>query len=272
MIKGPLLLVGCGRMGSAMLSGWLDCGLPPTDVVVVEPDAKAATQISRQLNIQTVASADDIDKDFFPSTVIIAVKPQKMNDMLHGYRRFSGGETVFLSIAAGKTLAYFEKILGNTTAIIRAMPNTPATVRRAVTVIIANDHVSTAQKQNCMALLNAIGTVFEVDDENLIDPVTALSGGGPAYVFLLVETMANAGIKAGLPEQLSRNLARLTVSGSGEMLRQSDTPPDILRKNVTSPGGTTAEALAVLMADNGWQSLMDEALEKASERSRQLSD
>jgi len=269
MLK-PLLLLGCGRMGSAMLKGWLKCGISAETITVVEPNNDAATHIKKQFNVATVCSADELLSTYSPATIVIAVKPQMMDSMLKSYQRFVGPNTVFLSIAAGKTLAYFETVLGPNAAIIRAMPNTPATVMRAVTVTTQNKNVTPQQQQNGKHLLEAIGDVFEIQDESQLDAVTALSGGGPAYVFLLVETLTKAGIKAGLPETLAADLARLTVSGTGEMLRQSDEHPSILRQNVTSPGGTTAEALAVLMADDGWQPLMNEAIKNAAKRSREL--
>jgi len=271
-MQKPLLLIGYGRMGSAMLKGWLDCGISADTITVVEPNNNAAKVIHNQLNVATVSSVDELLPSYNPATIVIAVKPQVMDKMLASYQRFVAPNTVFLSIAAGKTLAYFEKTLGLDAAIIRAMPNTPATVMRAVTVTTQNKNVTPQQRQNGKQLLEAIGDVFEIDDESQMDAVTALSGGGPAYVFLLVETLTKAGIKAGLPENLAADLARLTVSGSGEMLRQSDEHPSILRQNVTSPGGTTAEALAVLMADDGWQPLMNDAIKNAANRSRELAE
>ena len=177
---------------------------------------------------------------------------------------------MFLSIAAGKTLGYFAARLGHTAKIVRSMPNTPAAVRQGITVATAAASVSAAEKTRCHELLEAVGQVLWADDEALMDPVTALSGSGPAYVFLLVEAMAAAGVKAGLPADMAMQLARATVAGSGELLKQSSEPAAQLRVNVTSPGGTTAAALQVLMASDGIQPVFDKALAAASRRSKEL--
>lgn len=265
----PLLLVGCGKMGGAMLEGWLDMGLSAEDIHIVEPYEPAAEEL-RGRGLAAVADPADLADGLDPGIVLLAVKPQTMDAAAPPFARYRGPDTAFLSIAAGKTIAYFEDILGADAAIVRAMPNTPAAVRRGITVAAANAHVSDAQRQVCGKLLEAVGEVAWVDDEGLIDAVTALSGGGPAYVFLLVECMTQAGIDAGLPADLSARLARVTVSGSGELLRQSTEAPATLRQNVTSPGGTTAEALKVLMADDAWQPLMTRAIAAATARSREL--
>ena len=186
------------------------------------------------------------------------------------YRRHASAGAVFLSIAAGKTIAYFENRLGASSAVVRSMPNTPAAVRRGMTVACANPHVSDDGKRLCHYLLEAVGEVAWVDDEGHMDAVTAASGGGPAFVFLLTECLAEAAIEAGIPSDLAQHLARVTVSGAGELLRQSPETPAVLRQNVTSPGGTTAESLKVLMAADGWQPLMTKAVAAATERSREL--
>ena len=201
---------------------------------------------------------------------MIAVKPQMMDSALPAYARFAKADCLFLSIAAGKTISYFENILGADAVIVRAMPNTPAAVGRGITVGYPNGQVSEDQRQWADTLLAAVGEVAWVDDEGMIDAVTALSGGGPAYVFLLVEVMAKAGIAAGLPDDLAMQLARVTVAGAGELLHQASEDPATLRKNVTSPGGTTAEALKILMADDALQPLMTEAIAQATRRSREL--
>ena len=258
-----ILLVGCGKMGSAMLTGWLERGIAANDVVVVEPGNCAAQ------DAQVVADCQQIPADFRPDVVVLAVKPQMMADVAPAYARFDGA--VFLSIAAGKTLAFFGGLLGAGTAIIRAMPNTPAAVRRGITVCVANDSVNDAQRACCQTLLEAVGEVAWIDDEDQMDAVTAVSGSGPAYVFLLAEVMAAAGTKAGLPADLAARLARATVAGSGELLRQSAHTAAQLRLNVTSPGGTTAAALAVLMADkDGLPDLMADAIAAATRRGREL--
>lgn len=259
-------------MGGALLAGWLDRGLDREGIVVVEPDPGLGGSISARHGISPCLAAEEIEPVLAPEVVVFAVKPQSMDDVAPRYRRFVGRDTVFLSIAAGKTIAYFESRLGDRAAVVRSMPNTPAAVRRGITVACANGRASPSQRGVCGDLLEAVGEVEWVDDEALLDPVTALSGGGPAYVFLLVECMARAGIESGLPEGLAWRLARATVTGSGELLRQASDPPDVLRRNVTSPGGTTAEALKVLMAGDAWQPLMTRAIEAATARSRELAD
>lgn len=265
-----LLLAGCGKMGSALLEGWLERGVRPQDVTIVDPNTDITDTLKATHGVNTAGSTDELSHDLSPDVVMLAVKPQVMDDVLPDYTRFVGKGSVFLSIAAGKTIGYFEDRLGPDAVIIRAMPNTPAAVRRGITVGCNNRNVSDAQRRSCDELLQAVGSVEWVDDEGLIDAVTALSGGGPAYVCLLVECLAQAGIDAGLPEDLAMRLARETVSGSGELLHQSTEPASILRRNVTSPGGTTAEALKVLMADDGWQPLVTKAIAAATARSREL--
>jgi pyrroline-5-carboxylate reductase len=262
---GDLLLVGCGKMGGAMLEGWLARGLAAADVVVAEPiDALRP----RTPGVRAVASTSDVAKK--PEIVVLAVKPQSMDGVLPDLKRFADEGAVFLSIAAGKTLKYFASHLGSTAKVVRSMPNTPAAVRQGITVATAARGVSEAEKKRCHQLLEAVGQVVWVDDEALMDPVTALSGSGPAYVFLLVEAMAAAGAKLGLTPDMAMQLARATVAGSGELLKQSSEPASQLRVNVTSPGGTTAEALKVLMADDGIQPVFDKALAAASRRSKEL--
>lgn len=258
-----VLLVGCGKMGGAMLAGWLERGLAPADVVVVEPG-----QPQLPPGIHAAADAAAIPADFKPDIVVLAVKPQVMAEVLPPYRRFAGA--TMLSIAAGRTIAFFQDILGADAAVVRAMPNTPAAVRRGITVACASPRVGTAARAACDDLLQAVGEVAWTDDEGLMDAVTAVSGSGPAYVFLLAECMARAGVAAGLPEDLAARLARVTVAGAGELLHQSPEPAETLRRNVTSPGGTTAAALAVLMADGGLQPLMTQAVAAATRRGREL--
>ncbi|HZX86117.1 MAG TPA: pyrroline-5-carboxylate reductase [Reyranella sp.] len=262
---GDLLLVGCGKMGGAMLEGWLARGLAASDVVVAEPVDALRPHTE---GLRAVASTSDVAKT--PEIVVLAVKPQSMDGVLPDLKRFADEGAVFLSIAAGKTLTYFASHLGTTAKIVRSMPNTPAAVRQGITVATAARGVSEAEKKRCHQLLEAVGQVVWVDDEALMDPVTALSGSGPAYVFLLVEAMAAAGAKLGLTPDMAMQLARATVAGSGELLKQSSEPASQLRVNVTSPGGTTAEALKVLMAADGIQPVFDKALAAASRRSKEL--
>lgn len=265
-----LLLVGGGKMGSAMLEGWLKGDLSPSDVIVVEPFEATRNALASELGVNVVADGKDVGDDASPETIVLAVKPQMMDEAIGGYARFASPESVFISIAAGKNIAYFEDHLGSEAAIIRAMPNTPAAVGRGITVGCPNAHVTPAQKDWADRLLSAVGEVGWVEDEGLIDAVTALSGGGPAYVFHLVEVMASAGVAAGLPDELAMRLARVTVAGAGELLHQASEDASTLRQNVTSPGGTTAEALKILMADDAMPQLMKEAIAAATRRSREL--
>lgn len=262
---GKLLLVGCGKMGGAMLDGWLARGLKPSDVVAAEP---AEAIRPKKPGLRAVASSSEVSET--PEIVVLAVKPQAMDGVLPDLKRFADQGSVFLSIAAGKTLRYFAGHLGQGAKVVRSMPNTPAAVRQGITVATAAAGVSAAEKKRCHELLEAVGQVLWVDDEALLDPVTALSGSGPAYVFLLVEAMAAAGAKLGLTPDMAMQLARATVVGSGELLKQSTEPASQLRVNVTSPGGTTAEALKILMAEDGIQKVFDKALAAASRRSKEL--
>ena len=260
-----LLLVGCGKMGGAMLDGWLARGLAASDVIVAEP---VEALRPRKPSLRAVGSSQEVRET--PEIVVLAVKPQTMDAVLPDLRRFADEGAVFLSIAAGKTLKYFATHLGETAKVVRSMPNTPAAVRQGITVAVAAPGVAAAEKKRCQELLEAVGQALWVEDETLLDPVTALSGSGPAYVFLLVEAMAAAGAKLGLAPEMAMQLARATVAGSGELLRQSTDPASQLRINVTSPGGTTAEALKVLMAPDGIQTVFDKALAAASRRSKEL--
>lgn len=265
------LLVGCGKMGGAMLQGWIERGSDPATITIVEPVEAAADQARSQFGVNSVGAADELAADYNPEIVIFAVKPQGLDAIAPLYRRFAGAGTVFMSIAAGKPIQFFEQALGAAASIVRCMPNTPAAVRRGITAACPNAPVSDDQRAQCQGLLEAVGEVVWVEDEALIDPVTALSGSGPAYVFLMIECMAAAGVAAGLPADIAAKLARATVAGSGELARQSDEPADQLRRNVTSPGGTTEAALGVLMEDkDGLQQLMTRALDAATRRSREL--
>lgn len=268
-IEGTLLLVGGGKMGGALLDGWLARGIRAQSVHAVEP-AEAGRAALAERGVHAVADAADLPADLRPSVVILAVKPQAMDEVVPAYRRFVGPETVFLSIAAGRTIKSFERILGESAAVVRSIPNTPAAVGRGVTVLCANARVSPAQTSACDELLRGVGETGWVDEESLIDAVTAVSGSGPAYVFHLIECLAAAGVDAGLPADLAARIARATVAGAGELARQSDQPAEQLRRNVTSPGGTTQAALDVLMAADGLKPLMSRAVQAATRRSREL--
>lgn len=261
----PILLVGCGKMGGAMLSGWLEQGLERA--VAVDPKLDPATDFGPRVTI--VADAAAIPAGFAPGAVIFAVKPQEAPNTVPHYARFAGG-AVFVTIMAGKTVAGMQALLGSAPALVRAMPNTPAAVRRGVTVGFAAPEVSATQRSLADRLLRAVGTVAWVEDEALIDPVTAVSGGGPAYVFLLAELLEAAAVEQGLPRDVARLIARETVAGSGALLEASVEDAAVLRRNVTSPKGTTERALAVLMEDAAWPALVSRAIAAATARSREL--
>ncbi len=270
-VEGPVLLIGCGKMGGAMLDGWLARGVPPEQVTVIEPSPSAAEAFRCRAGLRILPSMDALGETYRPTVVVFAVKPKEMEAVLEGCRRFAGSETAFLSIVAGKRIRFFEKGLGAKAAVVRAMPNTPAAVRRGISVAVANPPVTEEQRALCQRLLEAVGESDWVGDEGLLDVVTAVSGSGPAYVFLFTECLAKAGIKAGLPASLAWRLARVTVSGSGALLRRSGEAPDVLRQHVTSPGGTTEAALKLLGPD-GLQVLIDRAVAAAAARSRELGD
>ncbi len=271
-VEAPTLLIGCGKMGGAMLDGWLERRVPPEQVTVIEPSPAAAEAFRCRAGLRILPAMDALDAAYRPTVVVFAVKPQEMEAVLKDCRRFAGRETVFLSIVAGKRIRFFEEGLGTEAAIVRAMPNTPAAVRRGISVAFANPPVTEEQRGLCQRLLEAVGESDWVGDEGLLDIVTAVSGGGPAYVFLFTECLAKAGIKAGLPASLAWRLARVTVSGSGALLRRSVEAPDVLRQHVTSPGGTTEAALKLLLEGDGLQALIDQAVAAAAARSRELGD
>jgi pyrroline-5-carboxylate reductase len=262
---GPrgLVLLGCGKMGSAMLEGWLKRGLPATSVWVIEPnpsDWLKATGV--HLNAMLPAS---------PAIVLIAVKPQMMGAALPTIAAMGGGATLMLSIAAGTTIASFQQVFGPGTPIIRAMPNTPAAVGRGITAITGNAQTTEAHLGLAEALLSAVGQVVRLQGEHQMDAVTAVSGSGPAYVFHLIETLAAAGEAEGLPADLSMRLARATVAGAGALAEAAAETPAQLRVNVTSPGGTTAAALGVLMDEaSGFPALLKRAVKAAADRGREL--
>ncbi len=267
---GPVVLAGAGKMGTAMLAGWLARGLDPSGVIIQEPNPSADTlTLAVQHGIKIEPKLAPLAPP--PSVIVVAVKPQVMTEAFPPLATLAGPGTVILSIAAGKTIAGFEAHLRPGAAVARAMPNTPAAIGRGVTGVVANAHVTEAQKAACEALLGAVGEVVWLSDEGLIDAVTAVSGSGPAYVFLLCETLTTAGIAAGLDEATASRLARATVSGAGELLSRSEVSAAQLRTNVTSPGGTTAAALDVLMKEgSGLQDLMTAAVLAAQRRGREL--
>ncbi len=269
VLDGPLVLAGCGKMGGAMLAGWLARGLPASQVVVQDPgpppDVRAFLD-EHGIAISPVLGA--LERP--PSVIVVAIKPQVMDEVFPALARRAGPGTLVLSIAAGKPLASFEAHLGVGAAVVRAMPNTPAAVGRGITVCCPNRYVTAEQKTLCAELLGAVGEVGWTDDEAMMDVVTAVSGSGPAYVFLMAEALEAAGIAQGMEPALARQLARATVAGSGELMRQSALDAAELRRNVTSPGGTTAAALSVLMADDGMGPLFGRAIDAAVRRGREL--
>ncbi len=265
--SSPLVLIGAGKMGGALLAGWLERGLDARAVIVVDPSPPAdSAALLAKAGIGALAAPPAGRA----GVIVVAVKPQIIAGVLPALRAMIGPETVALSIAAGATLANLETGLGPV-AIVRSIPNTPAQVGRGVTGAIANGRVDASAKALVTTLLEAVGEVVWVAEEGLIDTVTAVSGSGPAYVFLLAECLAEAAVAAGMPADLAARLARATVTGAGELLYRSDLPPDQLRKNVTSPNGTTAAALKVLMAEHGLAPLMVEAIAAAKKRSEELS-
>ncbi len=264
-----IILVGCGNMGEALLAGWLDQGVGAQTVCVIEPDPARASQVRERYGVRCLTDPAGLQDGAAPDAVVLAVKPQMLDAIAPAYSRFAAAGTVVLSIAAGRTLSSLAQLLGDH-AIVRAMPNTPAAVRAGITVACANAAVSDAQCAAVDALLAAVGAVAWVDDETLIDAVTAVSGSGPAYVFLLAECLADAGVAAGLPPDLSQRLARQTVIGAAQLLAQATDDPAVLRRKVTSPGGTTEAALAILRGEPGLASLLTAAVRAAAARSRQL--
>ena len=254
-------------MGGALLAGWLAKGMRGP-FVAVEPNRGAVAGFAGKPGVTLVEASEQIPADFAPDVVLVALKPQTTDANLPAYRRFA--RALFVSIAAGKTLGAFARLLGADTAVVRTIPNTPAQLGRGITVACANAHVGAAQRALAQELLEAVGEVGWVEDEALIDAATAVSGSGPAYVFLLAECLAAAGAAQGLPPALAARLARVTVAGAGELLHRSSEAPEALRAAVTSPAGTTAAALAILMADAGLRDLMIRAVAAATKRSQEL--
>jgi len=264
--RGSLVLVGAGKMGSAMLEGWLARGLNPKKLIVIEPQPDKSVKALTRRGLKLNPKAEPTEA----TAIVIAVKPQTAPEAVPPLAPYAGKTTLVLSIMAGRTLSFLERSLPAGTAIVRAMPNTPASIGRGISVAVANRNVSARQRKQTSDLLSAIGKVEWVGDEALMDAVTALSGSGPAYIFLLAEAMTKAGIAAGLPAELAARLARETVAGSGELLHRSTIDAATLRQNVTSPGGTTAAALEVLMGPDGFDALLTQAIAAATKRSREL--
>lgn len=267
-LQGPLLLAGAGKMGGAILEGLLARGLDARQVIVQDPSpAPAVVSFLADHAIDVMPAVDALTQP--PAVILIAVKPQVIEEVLPGLARLAGPQTLVLSIAAGRRLANFEKHFPRA-GVVRSMPNTPAAIQRGITVAVANANVTPVQRALADALLSSVGEVVWVDDEAMLDPVTAVSGSGPAYVFLLAECLAEAGRAAGLDAALAEKLARATVIGSAALLEASPLAPAELRRNVTSPGGTTAAALEVLGGEEGLQKLLTAAVAAATKRGREL--
>lgn len=267
-IGGPALLIGAGKMGGALLDGWLARGLDPARLFVIDPALpEPALAKLKGLGVRLAPQPGELEN---PAAIVLAVKPQFAEAALPAAANFAGPATVVVSIMAGTTLSAIRAGLSGDAAVVRAMPNTPAAVGRGVTGAFAGPRVDDRKRACAEALLKAVGDVVWVAEEGLIDAVTGVSGSGPAYVFLLVETMAKAGVAEGLPADVALTLARKTVEGAGELMRRSSEPPEILRKNVTSPNGTTAAALEVLMAEDGLDPLMARAIAAAVKRAKEL--
>jgi pyrroline-5-carboxylate reductase len=261
-----LVLLGCGKMGSAMLAGWLKAGLSPAAVTVLDPAPSDWLKGLESDGLRLNAGLPER-----PAIVLIAVKPQMMAEALPALKALGGGGTLFLSIAAGTAIRTYEEVLGAATPVIRAMPNTPAAIARGITAIVGNAKATEAHLQLAEALLSAVGQVVRLEGEEQMDAVTAVSGSGPAYVFHLIETLAAAGEAEGLPPELSMRLAKATVAGAGALAEAAEEDPGQLRVNVTSPGGTTAAALKVLMnVETGFPALLKRTVRAAAERGREL--
>ncbi len=261
-----IALVGAGKMGAALLHGWLGLGFAPERIAVLEPapTPDVAALAGRGLILNPETPVPDA------AMIVVAVKPQVAAAVVPRLVPWVGPRTVIVSIMAGRLLRGIERAVPSGAAVVRAMPNLPASIGCGMTVAVANAAVTASQRLLVDRFLAAVGSVEWVDDEALLNAVTAVSGSGPAYVFLLAETLARAGVAAGLPTDLAGRLARATVVGSGALLQRSALAPEMLRENVTSPGGTTAAALGVLMAENGLDALLERAVAAATKRSREL--
>ncbi len=260
-----LVLLGCGKMGSALLSGWLEQGIDPKSVWILDPKP---SEWIRSIGVRVNEMLPDD-----PAVVMVAVKPQMMGEALPRLQRFGSATTLFISVAAGTPMLAFEEVLGRSTPIVRAMPNTPAAVGQGITALIGNGRATEKDLSEAQNLMAAVGLTIVLQDEGQMDAVTGVSGSGPAYVFHMIETLAQAGVKQGLPADMAMQLAKATVAGAGALAMQSDESAEQLRINVTSPNGTTQAALDVLMRDKtGLQSLMTKAVKAATKRSQELSN
>ncbi|MEP3048293.1 MAG: pyrroline-5-carboxylate reductase [Roseibium sp.] len=265
----PFLLVGAGKMGGAMLAGWMADGVDAASVVVCDP--KLSSEMEALLKQHGIRHVISVPSDLTAGIILVAVKPQMMDAVLPGLKSAIQSDTLLLSVAAGTPVSKFLSEFGDI-PVARCMPNTPAMVKRGITAVYPTDLVTEPQKQTINRLLSAVGKVVWLDEESQIDLVTGVSGSGPAYVFFLAESLSEAGKAAGLPENLAHELAVATVCGAGELMFQSGEHPSVLRKNVTSPNGTTAAALDVLMHAEGIQPVMTEAVAAAVKRAKELAE
>lgn len=272
MADKQITLVGCGKMGSAMLQGWLGDASLDAQFTIIEPDHAHLGWVANEPSVSLYqdCAAATADKDIASTMIVLAVKPQMMDSALAAIGHLHNANSAYLSIAAGVSTSWLKQRLGGDAVVLRAMPNTPAAVGMGITALFAD--APDPFRDLAHQLLSAVGDVVLLDNEGLMDAVTAVSGSGPAYVFLLAEAMSVAGVNAGLPEALAKQLATATVCGAGALMATVDTPPSTLRENVTSKGGTTAAALSVLMADEGLSKLMTEAVDAAKKRSIELGE
>ncbi len=272
MADNQIALIGCGKMGSALLEGWLRDDSLDAQFIIIEPDHSHLgwAAIDSRASLYTDCTAAIADNVGASTMIVLAVKPQMMDAALAAIGHLCDTKSTYLSIAAGISTCWLKQRLGSDAVVLRAMPNTPAAVGKGITALFAD--APDAVRDLAHQLLSAVGEVVHLDNEGLMDAVTAVSGSGPAYVFLLAEAMSMAGVKAGLPESLAKELAKATVCGAGALMASVDTPPAALRENVTSKGGTTAAALSVLMADEGLSQLMTEAVNAAKKRSIELGE
>ncbi len=269
MLTGKLVLIGAGKMGTAMLEGWLGAGIKPSQVTIFDPAPPPETVelVARHSIVHNPPPGEVTGIE----AILVAIKPQMVDDVLPGMAMLGREKPLIVSVVAGKTIATFQRHFGAAIPVIRTIPNTPAAVGRGITAMAASKQVSAQQMELATALLTSLGEVVVVDDEDLINACTAISGSGPAYIFHMTECLTVAGIELGLPANIAEQLARATVAGSGELMRATGTAAATLRQNVTSPKGTTYAALQVLMADpGGMKELMIRATEQADKRAREL--
>lgn len=268
-LRGPVVLVGAGKMGGAILEGWLRSGIDPERVVALDPNM--SDEMAASLSDRGGLANPSLESLPDPSIILLAVKPQVAPAVLATVRSIVKPGTLVVSIMAGRTIGFLHEALPRGTAIVRTIPNTPASIGQGITVAVANAQAEPGDRALVGALLAALGPVEWIEDEELMDAATAVSGSGPAYAFLLAETLAQAGAAAGLPADLADRLARATVAGAGALIAQSGIDPATLRENVTSPAGTTAAALSVLMDPaRGFGPLLTEAVAAATRRSKEL--